>query len=84
MKNVFALLASLVLLAPAVLASPVAFPGSKGDGHCIQIRAQCGGKHGNCGAGYECKYDHDGGHGDTGVCICLSIGLGLGKGHGHD
>ncbi|KEP48080.1 putative transmembrane protein, partial [Rhizoctonia solani 123E] len=32
MKNVFALLAGLVLLAPAVLASPVAFPGGEG-GH---------------------------------------------------
>ncbi|CAE6436215.1 unnamed protein product [Rhizoctonia solani] len=67
MKNVFALLAGFVLLVPAVLASPIAFPGGGGS-HCIEVRAKCEG--GDC---------HGGDGGDDGVSICIGHGH---PGHG--
>ncbi|CAE6452051.1 unnamed protein product [Rhizoctonia solani] len=62
MKNVFALLAGFVLLAPAALASPVALPGGDKN-HCIELLKKCEG--GDCSG--------HGGHG--GISVCAGVHL---------
>ncbi|CAE6447642.1 unnamed protein product [Rhizoctonia solani] len=79
MKNVFALLASFILLAPAVLASPTAFP--RGKDECIPVGVACGGdSYGKCCDGYECKDGGKGGHGhpELSVKVCCKVGHGGG------
>ncbi|KAG8730281.1 hypothetical protein FRC11_007084 [Ceratobasidium sp. 423] len=89
MKSFFAILAGFVLLAPAVLASPAAFPDGGDDGHgnpppkCLNMGEQCGDDK-QCCAGLVCR-EMDGGHDGHGKgggkpTVCCEDGKG-GNGH---